>query len=44
MEKSKVNQPIDILTLPQKERTRLCQEIRDILEQRVLEEKDLAKK
>jgi len=44
VEKSKVKQPIDILALPQKERAHLCQEIRGILQQRVLEEKDLTKK
>ncbi len=32
---------LDLLELPQKERVRLCREIRSVLQQRVLEEKDV---
>ncbi len=32
---------LDLLNLPQKERVRLCREIRSILQQRAMEEKDV---
>jgi len=41
MLRNKEKQTIDLLDLPQKERVRLCKEIRNILQQKVLEEKSL---
>ncbi|MDH5448861.1 MAG: hypothetical protein OEY24_08675 [Candidatus Bathyarchaeota archaeon] len=44
MKKPKEKQTVDLLDLPQKERVRLCKEIHDILQQRVIEEKDSQQK
>jgi len=44
MKKPKRKQTVDLLALPQKERARLCKEIRALLQQKVLEEKDLQRK
>jgi hypothetical protein len=44
MKKPKRKQTVDLLALPQKERVRLCKEIRALLHQKVLEEKVLQRK
>jgi hypothetical protein len=39
LEKTKGKQTLDLLDLPQKERIRLCKEIRSLLRQKIVEEK-----
>ena len=41
MKKQKEKQTVDLLALPQKERIRLCKELHNLLQQKVLVEKDL---
>ena len=41
MKSLKENQTVDLLALPEKERIRLCKEIRNLLQQKAVEEKSL---